>query len=135
MGLVKKSIRQNWRMAEPVAVAEIIMNPLINHIFDMPMPVPVPVYPSITRDMAIIVDMNVTHENIIKIIEKIAPKELTNIKLFDTFINKEIGESKKSLAYSFIYRSSKKTLTDEDANRYHETIKNALKIELKVEIR
>jgi len=39
------------------------------------------------------------------------------------------------MAYSLVYRSLKRTLTDEDANRYHEIIKDALRKELKVEIR
>ena len=39
------------------------------------------------------------------------------------------------MAYSFTYRSLERTLTDEDANRYHEAVKNALKKELGVEVR
>ena len=43
--------------------------------------------------------------------------------------------AKKSLAYSLVYQAHEKTLTDEDANRYHEFVKEALRNELKVEIR
>jgi len=135
MGLVREPIRRKWRMFEPVAVAEVAMKPLLAHFFDAPVLHPAPVYPAVTRDMAIIVDENITHENILKIIRKKAPKELTSIDLFDIFRDEAIGGARKSLAYSFVYRSVEKTLTDEDANRYHEIIKDALKSELKVEIR
>lgn len=135
MGLVKESIRGKWRMTEPVGVAEMALEPLMVHMFDQPVLKPVPAYPSITRDIAIIVDEDVTHESIQKIIWKISPKELTSLELFDIFRGKGIGKSRKSLAYSLVYRSSKKTLTDEDANRYHKIVKDALKKELKAEIR
>jgi len=60
---------------------------------------------------------------------------LTGIELFDIFSSKGMKDGRKSLGYSLEYRSFERTLTDEDANRYHESIKDALKQELGVEIR
>jgi phenylalanyl-tRNA synthetase beta chain len=135
MGVLSEAIRKKWRMVEPVAVAEIALSPLVVHIFDIPAAREVPAYPSVARDVAMIVDQNVTHEDILKVIRKSAPQELTAIKLFDIFMSKVVGETRKSVAYSLVYRSSERTLTDEDANRYHEEIKKALKSSLNAEIR
>lgn len=135
MGLISEPIREKWRMIEPVAVAELALKPLIDRVFEAPEVKPVPVYPSITRDIAVIVDEHVGHEDVLRIIMGKSSKELTSVDLFDIFRGKGIGDNRKSLAYSLVYRSSKMTLTDEAVNEYHRIVKEALKKELKAEIR
>jgi phenylalanyl-tRNA synthetase beta chain len=135
MGLVAQPIRAQWRMTEPVALIEVSIEPLLAGFARMPALKPVPVYPSVSRDVAIIVGLDVTNEKVLEIIRKNAPKELTSAKLFDMFSSDAIGVGKKSLAYSLVYCAFDRTLTDEDANGYHDAIKAALKAELKAEIR
>lgn len=135
MGLIKQEIRKKWRMIEPVAVAELNIEPFIKNIFVSLALKPIPVYPSVSRDVAMVVTEDVTHEDVLRIVKKAAPMELTGVELFDIFRSEQIGVCKKSMAYSLVYRSAERTLTDEDANRYHEAIKEALRKELKAEIR
>jgi len=135
MGLLAEPIRRKWRLAEPVAVAEMSLRPVLARMSRVPQAKVVPAYPSITRDVAMFVNRDVTHEDVLKVIWKSAPPELTEVKLFDIFVTKVVGEARKSLAYSLIYRSLERTLTDEDANRYHEEIKKSLKSRLGAEIR
>jgi len=135
VGMLRKDLRHKHRMAEPVAIAELSMESLLGTVFATPSYRPVAQYPAISRDMAIIVDRNVSNNDILKIIKKAAPAELTGIDLFDIFIGEGMKQGKKSLAYSLTYRSFERTLTDEDANKYHESIKKALKDELGVDIR
>ena len=42
-----------------------------------------------------------------------------SVELFDVFAGKSIGEGKKSLAYSLIFRSDERTLSDDDIERKH----------------
>jgi len=135
MGLVKQEIRRKWRMIEPVALLEVNLDPLTRRFFAPITLKSIPVYPSVSRDVAMVVDEAVRHEDVLKIIKKAAPKELTEIELFDIFCGERIGACKKSMAYSLVYHSPERTLTDEDANRYHEAIKEALRNGLKAEIR
>ncbi|MBN2302761.1 MAG: phenylalanine--tRNA ligase subunit beta, partial [Lentisphaerae bacterium] len=135
LGLLNRALSSEWRMGEPIGIAEIPIEPLLGKVFTPIVLTPIPLYPSISRDMALIVDENVTHEQIVEIVHGAGQKHLTDIVLFDIFRAKGVGEGKKSLAYSLVYRSLEKTLTDEDANRYHEAIKDSLRNELKVEIR
>jgi phenylalanyl-tRNA synthetase beta chain len=95
----------------------------------------IPVFPSVTRDLALVVDEGVKHEEIVGVIRQNACPELTTVDLFDIFRGEGIGRGRKSLAYSLVYRSSDRTLTDEEANGFHEAIKGKLKSELGVEIR
>jgi phenylalanyl-tRNA synthetase beta chain len=135
LGLLKAGIRREWRMTGPTAVLEARLTPILMRIFEGKSFAPIAVYPSISRDAALVVERSVQHEDILKIIEKVAPKELEKVELFDIFSGEGISTGKKSMAYSFTYRSLMRTLTDEDANRYHEWVKDALKKELGLEVR
>jgi phenylalanyl-tRNA synthetase beta chain len=134
-GLVKGRIRKEWRMTEPVAVAEMALVPVLRRVFDVHCMDAIPAYPSIARDIAMVVDENVTHEQIMRAVLEEAPVELTKVELFDIFRKGSLGAGKKSLAYSIVYRSSERTLTDEEANMYHENIKKVIRKELNAEIR
>jgi len=135
MGIVRESIRKKWRMSDPVAVAELKLDPLLASAFKQVQFSSIPVYPAVSRDVAMLVDEAVSHSDVLAVIRKNAPQELTSIDLFDIFKGKGIADGKKSVAYSLVYRSSAKTLKDEEANKLHESIKDALRKELKVEIR
>lgn len=135
LGLVKPEIRREWRMTEPVAVLEVRVDPLLKHVFKAMVFSQVAQYPAVTRDAAFICAQAVRHEDVLGVVRKVAPKELERVDLFDIFSAEGIGAGRKSMAYSFTYRSLTRTLTDEEANRFHETVKAALKAELGVEVR
>ena len=122
-------------MVGPVAVLEVQLAPILAHVFAGRLFAPMAAYPSVSRDAAFVVDQGVRHADVLKIVDKVAPKDLEKVELFDIFAGEGISAGKKSMAYSFTYRSLERTLTDEDANRYHEAVKNALKKELGVEVR
>ncbi|HOW98031.1 MAG TPA: phenylalanine--tRNA ligase subunit beta [Kiritimatiellia bacterium] len=135
MGLVAAKQRAEWRMTQPVAVLEVRLAPLLGRAHVTPACRPVPAYPSVRRDVALIVDAAIRHEDVVRLIRKAAPAELENIEIFDIFSGGSIGAGRRSLAYALTYRSASRTLTDEEANGYHEAIKQALKRELNAEIR
>lgn len=135
MGLLRVGIRREWRLADPVAVAELTVAPLLAYADRIEPAQPAPVYPAVVRDMALIVDQHIGHENILSIIRAVGEKNLDNIELFDIFESDAIGMGKKSMAYSVTYRSDTRTLTDEDANVYHAKVKDAIRRELDVTIR
>jgi len=134
-GLLRPDLRTQWRIAEPVGVAELDLEAVLAHSGRVPQPKPVPAYPGISRDMALVVDEAVRHADVRRVVMKVAPPELTSLELFDIFRSKAIGAGKKSLAYSLVYRSLERTLTDTEANGFHEAIKAALRSELNAEIR
>jgi len=135
VGLVRAAFREKRRIRGPLGMAEIDYAVLARRVFEARVFAPVPAFPSIGRDVAMIVDEAVTHGEIVATMQRSAPEELTEIRLFDIFRGEGLGEGKKSLAYSLDYRSSERTLTDEEANGFHDRIKQALRSELKAEIR
>ncbi len=135
MGLLKDEIRREWRIVDPVGLMEFMLDPFLKDAFQTPQASTLPMYPSITRDIAMRVPFSIHHADIIKTIWKNAPKELTSLVLFDIYISKALGKGFKSMAYSLTYRSLERTLTDEEVNKLHESVKKQLKKELMVEMR
>ena len=69
-------------------------------------------FPSSRRDLSMILDENVSFEDIKNLAYKEENKILKEINLFDEYKDKKIGKDKKSFAMSFTFNDSKKTLTD-----------------------
>lgn len=135
MGLLKDDIRREWRILEPVGLMEFMLDPFLKHAFRTPQAKTLPMYPSVTRDIALRAPAAIRHADVTKTIWKNSPKELTSVVLFDIYTGKEIGAHFKSMAYSLTYQSLDRTLTDDEVNKLHESVKKQLKNELMVEIR
>jgi phenylalanyl-tRNA synthetase beta chain len=135
IGLVAEAIRTEWRMAHPVGVAEVELAAVTAHVFRLPELAPLPAYPAVTRDIALLAPEHVTHEAIVRVIHEAAPPELTAVELFDIFRGKGVGDGRKSMAYSLVFRSPERTLTDADANRYRGAVRDALTRRMDVEVR
>ena len=95
-------------------------------------------YPSVTRDIAMIVPEKLTHAEILRAIEEPAEPLLESVQLFDLFTSKEGADSissGKSLAYRLTYRAKNRTLTNEEVTAAHAKIRERLKRELGVTLR
>ena len=134
LGLLSPDIAAKWRIHTPVGVLEVEQTPLLKDVNLLRKLTPPPAYPSTRRDVALIVDSSVRHEQVLKIAKKAAPPELEKIELFDIYEGKNLA-GRKSLAYAFTYRSLKGTLTDAQANAFQQKINDALKKTLPAEIR
>ncbi len=73
-------------------------------------------YPSVNKDLALVVDKNITSKEIEMNIKKAGGSLLTNIKVFDVYEGTGIPEGKKSVAYALTFEKSDRTLTDEEIN-------------------
>jgi phenylalanyl-tRNA synthetase beta chain len=135
MGLVSERVRNEWRLVDPVAVLEIDLAPLVANALRVPVSRALGSFPSVDRDVALVVADDVSHEAIFNAIRAVAPPELVDIRLFDVYRGEGVGKGRKSLAYSLTYRSMEKTLTDEVANGFHDKIKAALCKDVGAEIR
>ena len=91
-------------------------------------------FPAVTRDIAMIVPEETSHEKILHAIEN--PKEplLESVELFDLF-TEQIGAARKSLAYRLTYRDRSRTLTSEEVNAAHAKIRERLRRDLGAELR
>ncbi len=91
-------------------------------------------FPSITRDIAMIVPEEIPHEKILRTIEEPREPLLERVDLFDLF-TEQIGAAEKSLAYRLTYRGKNRTLTNEEVTEVHARIRERLKRDLGVTLR
>ena len=92
------------------------------------------IYPNIKKDIAIILDKNITADEISKVIKKAGGNLLVNYEIFDIYTNAVLGD-RKSVAYSLTFGSNTKTLTDDEVNPLIEKIIESLEKTLKAELR
>jgi phenylalanyl-tRNA synthetase beta chain len=92
-------------------------------------------FPAISRDVAMIVAEDLTHEKIEEVIFHPPEPLLERVEFFDLFAGSEIGKSKKSVAYRLTYRDRSRTLTNEEVNAAHAKIRERLRSDLGAELR
>ena len=73
-------------------------------------------FPSVKKDLAVVVDKDITSEEIATVIKKAGGSTLNKIEVFDVYTGKGIDEDKKSIAYSLTFEKMDRTLTDEEIN-------------------
>jgi phenylalanyl-tRNA synthetase beta chain len=88
---------------------------------------PLPRFPSVTRDIAILVGDDVAAEDIRRTIQEAAPPTLVRIREFDRYQGKGVPEGKMSLALRLTFRALDRTLTDAEVQNAMEAILAALK--------
>jgi len=119
-------VAENYDMDCSVYCAEIDMEVLMELQLPEPTYTPLPKYPTVSRDLAIVCDEAITVAQAEAVIEAAAGKLLQNVALFDIYRGANIGEGKKSLAFSLSLRADDRTLTDADSEQVVSRILAAL---------
>ena len=92
-------------------------------------------YPEIVKDMAFVVNTDVTSDEIINVIKKAGGRLLTDIKLFDVYTGENVALDEKSLAYSLTFSSPDRTLNEEEVMDVFEKIINEVEDKLGAKLR
>lgn len=95
---------------------------------------PLPKFPEQVRDLALVADSSVICADIEKEIYN-ACKYVTDVKMFDFYVGKQIGEGKKSMAFTVTFTPKDEALTPEKLDNFVKKILNNLKYKLNVELR
>ena len=93
-------------------------------------------FPSLRRDLALVVDKSVTFADVERLARKAEKKLLTEVNLFDVYENEDqLGTGKKSYAVSFQLESDEKTLNDKQVDKVMRGIEGSLSKQLGAEVR
>jgi phenylalanyl-tRNA synthetase beta chain len=92
-------------------------------------------FPAVTRDIALVVPEEISHAEILRVIQESKEPLLESVEWFDLFAGEGVGPAQKSLAYRLTYRNRSRTLTSEEVNEVHARIREKLKRELGVTLR
>ncbi|HEY9122430.1 MAG TPA: phenylalanine--tRNA ligase subunit beta [Brevefilum sp.] len=136
MGEVHPLVKANYEMEEaPVYAAEIELKPLLEAgsiLFDVEA---VPTYPPVLEDLAVVVKESVTAAEVEAIMHKGGGDYLAKVQLFDIYRGRQLGEGKKSLAFSLTYIAPDHTLTDKEVLIRRNKIIHLLDEELDAKLR
>ncbi|MCL6587798.1 MAG: phenylalanine--tRNA ligase subunit beta [Anoxybacillus sp.] len=86
----------------------------------------IPRFPSITRDIALVVDEHVVAGELQKAIIAAGGELLKDVSIFDVYKGDRLPEGKKSIAFSLRYYDPERTLTDEEVTNVHEQVIKAV---------
>ncbi|GAB3064915.1 phenylalanine--tRNA ligase subunit beta [Virgibacillus ainsalahensis] len=82
----------------------------------------IPKYPSIVRDIAFILDEEVSAGDVKATIEEIGAPLVKQVQIFDVYQGENVAEGKKSIAYSLLYQHPEKTLKDEEVEESYQKV-------------
>ena len=96
---------------------------------------PIPIYPTVERDLAIVVDKEVLSDMPTELIYATGGELVKSVRLFDVYEGEQVPDGKKSLAYAITYHSATETLTDKAVNTLHDKVVKHLNQKLGAELR
>lgn len=96
---------------------------------------PLPKYPSLRRDIALVVDESIAVGGILEEIERIGSPIIEDAAVFDVFRGGSVEKGKKSVAVSLTLRAGDKTLTDDEAGAVQKKVLKRLEKALGIELR
>lgn len=135
-GVISKAVRKAFNIESDVFYAEINWNILMKDSEKQRVQfAEISRYPAVSRDLAILIDKNVTFAQIEQVALKSERKLLKNIVLFDVYEGKNLPEGKKSYAVNFLIQDEEKTLTDKQIDNVMSKIQQNLEKELGAQLR
>ncbi|WP_026715495.1 phenylalanine--tRNA ligase subunit beta [Flavobacterium daejeonense] len=134
-GVVKKSILKHFGIKQEVFFADFNWENVIKSIPNKIKFTEINKYPEVRRDLALLLDQNVSYDSIYSIARQTEKSLLKNINLFDVYEGKNLPEGKKSYALSFILQDDSKTLTDAQIDKIMSKLQKNFETELGATLR
>ncbi|MCY7375494.1 MAG: phenylalanine--tRNA ligase subunit beta [Pyrinomonadaceae bacterium] len=130
IGRLSDEIAQNYKFKQPVFVAEVDLQTLLGEKQQTVLYQPLPVYPSVGRDVSLLVKRGVSFAEIKKAIENENFELLKKIEFVDVYEGKGIADDERSMTIRLEYRSNERTLLEEEVETVHTRILQNLETDL-----
>ncbi len=136
LGEIHPLVKQNYKLpGKPITAAVLDLRSLLDEVDDLYDVEAIPERPPVLEDLALVVDEDVPAHDIEALILQTGGKTLRDVRLFDVYRGEQLGEGKKSLAYSLVYQHPEKTLTDKEVLAIRNKIVKRLEKELNAQLR
>ena len=119
VGELHPSVKEHFELTQTVYLFEINI-PLLLPLIKDKVYRPIPKFPATVRDIALVVDIGVTHQQILDTMKGFSL--VTDVALFDVYSGEQVPAGKKSMAYRLTFQSPDKTLTDQQINGVQQAI-------------
>jgi phenylalanyl-tRNA synthetase beta chain len=135
LGEVVPSLLKKFDIKQPVFYADIDIDFVLAQKLKPVQYKELSKFPVVNRDLAVLVDKNVSYSQLEQIALSNKIEQLTSIQLFDIFESEKLGAGKKSMAVSFTFLDENKTLTDVEIDGFMQKIISGYEKSLSAEIR
>lgn len=135
LGRVNTGLASKFDIKQPVFFAGFYWDAILKYAGKQVQFKEISKYPSVERDLAMVVPKLMKYQEIRERIEKLRLNKLKDVKLFDVFESEKLGKDKKSMAINFTFLDEEKTLTDKEIDSWMSKIMTTLEKELNAEIR
>jgi phenylalanyl-tRNA synthetase beta chain len=135
VGELHPSVSQNYEIPNRVVACEIDLISLLPMVKLDARSQTLPRYPGSNRDLAIVVSLETPAGCIREIIISAGGELLWECRLFDVYQGSQVPEGSRSLAYSLLFQSLERTLTDEEVTVVYSRILSALSSQVGARLR
>lgn len=122
LGELHPDVQSAYDIKQKTFVFQLNTDKLLQHITSVREIKELPRYPGIELDLALVVDEKIANAQVEALIRESGGGLLKEVRLFDLYRGPSLPRGKKSLAYSLIYRSDKRTLTDDEVDKIHQRV-------------
>ncbi|HEU4873093.1 MAG TPA: phenylalanine--tRNA ligase subunit beta [Pyrinomonadaceae bacterium] len=126
IGRLSENIVAAYKFRQPVYVLELDLGALLNGPVKTIQYSPLPRYPSVMRDISLLVNRNVALDEIFAAVRNQEIADCRSVRLVGTFEGGNIQSSKRSVTLRLEYRSDERTLRDEEVEEYHSRLTSVL---------
>ncbi len=119
IGRLAESVAASYKFRQPVYVLELDLSALLSGPAKLIQYSPLPRYPSVTRDISLLVNRNIALNEIFAAVNNQQVADCRSVKLVGTFEGGNIPHGKRSVTLRLEYRSDERTLRDEEVEEYH----------------
>jgi phenylalanyl-tRNA synthetase beta chain len=116
VGEVHPTVLAAFDLSQTVTLAEIDFDRWLDQGVSPARYRQIPRFPSVTRDVSIIVDAEVQAGQALALLRTFHPELLRDVRLFDVYVGHPVPPGRKSLTFALTYRADDRTLTDEEVN-------------------
>jgi len=120
VGELNPKVAEAFDISKPVYIFEINLSKLLPHTIGHEFYQPIARFPAVMRDIALVVDENISHRQVLDVITDFPLVE--KVTLFDVYTGKQVPVGKKSLAYRLSFQSKESTLTDKQVDKVQQQI-------------
>jgi phenylalanyl-tRNA synthetase beta chain len=122
IGRLSDLIAASYKFRQPVYVAEVDLTALLDSEERSIQYKPLPRYPSVVRDVTLLVGRDISFSELLKAIDSSGAADYAGVRLVGTYEGKNIPEDKRSVTLRVEYRSSERTLRDEEVDERHRSL-------------
>ncbi|MDB5354121.1 MAG: pheT [Phycisphaerales bacterium] len=116
LGKIDRSVAEKLSLREIPAAAELDIEPLLAGMQHVPQLRPLPKYPSVRRDLSLVVPEPTRYEKIESLIRATQPKDMEDLQYVTTYRGKPLEKGQKSVTVTIVFRSPTETLTSEQVD-------------------